>query len=144
MRALLQLPARGASAATIALLLASTLAAPAAADPRLDYMLHCEGCHLPEAVGWPGLVPSLRGDYGRIAGVSGGRDYLMRVPGAADAPIPSSSLAAVLNWLMDTYNADTRPADFRPFTAEEVERVRRKPLDNPQARRAEIFAPPNP
>jgi hypothetical protein len=131
----------GLRAAGLALALGA--AAPAMADPRLDYMLHCEGCHLPEAEGWPGLVPSLRGDYGRIAGVPGGRDYLMRVPGAADAPMSSSALAAVLNWLMDAYNADTRPAGFQPFTAEEVEGVRRKPLDNPQARRAEIFAPPS-
>ena len=132
---------RGLRAAGLALALGLAATSPAMADPRLDYMLHCEGCHLPEAVGWPGLVPSLRGDYGRIAAVRGGRDYLMRVPGAADAPMPSASLAAVLNWLMDTYNADTRPADFRPFTAEEVDGVRRKPLENPQARRAEIFAP---
>ena len=130
----------GLRAASLALAIGTT--ATASADPRLDYTLHCEGCHLPEAVGWPGHVPSLRGDYGRIAGVPGGRDYLMRVPGAADAPMPSSALAAVLNWLMDTYNADTRPAGFEPFTAAEVEAVRRKPLDNPQARRAEIFAAP--
>jgi hypothetical protein len=131
-----------ATSLALAVGLATFGTATALADPRIDYMLHCEGCHLPEAVGWPGLVPSLRGDYGRIAGVPGGRDYLMRVPGAADAPMPSSALAAVLNWLMDTYNADTRPAGFEPFTAAEVEAVRRKPLDNPQARRTEIFAPP--
>ena len=115
----------------------------AATDPRLDYLLHCEGCHLPQAEGWPGRVPSLRGDVGRIAGVPGGRQYLLRVPGAADAPLRSDALAAVLNWLMDTYNAETRPANFRPFTADEVAQARRKPLDNPQARRTEIFAPPN-
>ena len=131
-----------ATSLALAVGLATFGTAAALADPRIDYMLHCEGCHLPEAVGWPGLVPSLRGDYGRIAGVPGGRDYLMRVPGAADAPMTSAALAAVLNWLMDTYNADTRPTGFQPFTAAEVEAVRRKPLDNPQARRAEIFAAP--
>lgn len=134
-------PVRLAAAAITALLLGCG-ATNAAADPRIDYMLHCEGCHLPQAEGWPGRVPSLRGNFGRIAAVPGGRDYLMRVPGAADAPLPSDALAAVLNFVMDTFNADTRPAGFKPFTTDEVAAARRTPLENPQARRTEIYAPP--
>ena len=120
------------------------VALPAAADPRIDYMLHCQGCHLPEGAGWPGRVPPLRGDFGRIAGVAGGRDYLMRVPGVADAPISSAALAGVLNWVMDNYNADTRPKDFVPFSVDEVAVARRNALMFPQARRMEIFATPSP
>lgn len=124
------------------LLLLCTLAATSgAADPRIDYMVHCEGCHLAEGAGWPGLIPALRGDFGRIAGVPGGRDYLMRVPGVANAPLSSESLANVLNWLMRTLNTDTAPPDFQPFSAEEVDTARRRPLLDPGVRRSQIYQP---
>ena len=60
------------------------LVAPAsrAQDPRVDYMLQCQGCHLADGAGSPGAVPDLRGSLGRFLAVPGGREYLVRVPGA--------------------------------------------------------------
>ncbi|MCP5179037.1 MAG: hypothetical protein H6993_14025 [Pseudomonadales bacterium] len=118
-----------------------SVAAAAVADARVDYMLHCQGCHLPELEGSPGIVPGLRGDVGRIAGVPGGREYLVRVPGASQSPLSDAALAGVLNWIMENYNADTRPPDFMPFTTDEVARWRGNALRNPEATREEIFAP---
>jgi hypothetical protein len=75
------------------MLAAITLLAAAGArgaDPRVDYMLQCQGCHLADGSGAPGAVPDLRGSLGRFLGVPGGREYLVRVPGAAQSSPPTS------------------------------------------------------
>ena len=72
------------------------ITATTSADPRSDYLLHCAGCHLANGRGSPPSVPSLAGPLGRIVSSPEGRDYLARVPGAAQAPISDNALAAVL------------------------------------------------
>ena len=60
-----------------ALLAAVTLLAAAranAADPRVDYMLQCQGCHRADGSGSPGAVPDLRGSLARFLTVPGGRE----------------------------------------------------------------------
>jgi mono/diheme cytochrome c family protein len=121
------------------------LAGAASANPRADYLMHCAGCHLADARGVPPYVPSLAGPLGRIAASAEGRDYLARVPGAAQAPISDEALAAVLNWLLVEYNRDTLPRDFRPLRAAEVARSRARVLADPLKLRAELWpdaAPP--
>jgi hypothetical protein len=58
-----------------------------------------------------------------------GRNYVLRVPGAANSALSDSQLAAVLNWLVVTFDtsaaAGNRPD---PFTGEEVSRLRHQPL----------------
>ena len=115
----------------------------AAADPHIDYMLHCQGCHLEDGHGVPGVMPGLREEVGRIAAVPGGRDYLMRVPGVASSPLPSDALAGVLNWVLARFNAHTRPAGFEPFTADEVAKARTQPLQDPARERARIYRAPD-
>ncbi|MEJ2013829.1 MAG: cytochrome c [Anaerolineales bacterium] len=80
------------------------LAAQVLADERSDYLLHCAGCHRPDGTGLPPDVPSLVGPLGRIASSPAGRDYLARVPGAAQAPLTDAELAAVLNWVLAEFN----------------------------------------
>ena len=115
------------------------LAAAASANPRADYLMHCAGCHLADARGVPPYVPSLAGPLGRIAASAEGRDYLARVPGAAQAPISDEALAAVLNWLLVEYNRDTLPQDFRPLRAAEVARSRARVLADPLRLRNELW-----
>ena len=115
-------------------------AAPAAgADPRADYLMHCAGCHLADASGVPPEVPSLVGPLGRIASSPVGRDYLARVPGAAQALLTDDELAAVLNWLLVEYNRDTLPSGFRPLTAAEVGNSRARVLADPLKLRNELW-----
>lgn len=115
------------------------VAVPAGADPRSDYLMHCAGCHLADAAGKPPYVPSLAGPLGRIAASPAGRDYLARVPGAAQAPISDARLAAVLNWLLVEFNGDTLPQRFRPLSGAEVAKSRSRVLADPLKLRAELW-----
>jgi hypothetical protein len=125
----------GATAAVLALL----GAAPLYASPPEDYMLYCMGCHGPQARGVPGKVPPLATSLALFMRSADGRNYLLRVPGAANSVLSDAQLAAVLNWLADSYGApgEPRPA---PFTVAEVTAVRRTPLPDVQARRREVIA----
>jgi len=130
MRRLLWLAAAG--------LAVSTLAGAAGASPGQDYMLYCMGCHGAEAQGVAGKIPPLAGALARFMRTSEGRNYVLRVPGAANSALSDARLAAVLNWLAERYGAadEARPA---PFTAEDVTLARRVPLANVQAARREVL-----
>ena len=129
---------RGTGAAVVtASLLAG--AGAASAGPRSDYLMHCAGCHLADAAGVPPYVPSLAGPLGSIVATAEGRDYLARVPGAAQAPLSDGDLAAVLNWLLLEFNRDTLPEGFQPLRAAEVARSRERVLANPVKLRKELW-----
>lgn len=53
-----------------------------------------------------------------------GREYLARVPGAAYSQLSNADLAAVLNWLLQTFSPAQLPADFQPYTEGEVAAAR--------------------
>ena len=36
----------------------------------VNYMLHCQGCHLPGGIGHPGIVPNMRNQVGAVFAVS--------------------------------------------------------------------------
>jgi mono/diheme cytochrome c family protein len=91
-------------------------------------MLHCMGCHGTEAQGVPGKVPPLANVLSRFMRTAEGRDYVLRVPGAANSALSDRQLAAVLNWLAVKFDASTAPTNLAPFTTEEVSRLRHKPL----------------
>jgi hypothetical protein len=109
------------------------------ADPRADYLLHCGGCHLPDGIGNPPEVPSLRNDLGRIAQSAAGRDYLVRVPGAAQAQATDEQLAQIINWVLREFNEDALNRAFEPLTAEEVGESRKQILADPLAYRSRLW-----
>src|SRR5271156_5192781 len=94
-----------AAALRLALMAACLFAGAAAANPAQDYMLYCMGCHGPEAEGVPGKVPPLAHALGHYMRSPAGRNYILRVPGAANSVLSDAELAAVLNWLAQTYSA---------------------------------------
>jgi hypothetical protein len=115
--------------------------ARAGTDPaEAHYMIHCQGCHLPDGVGKPGAVPSLTEDLGKFLHMPGGREYLVQVPGTANAPLDDAAVAALLNWMIATYARADLPAGFRPYTAAEVTRYRAERLIDPATRRAALLA----
>jgi hypothetical protein len=123
-----------------ALALACALAAPAApATPEIDYMLQCQGCHLADGSGVPDAVPSFAG-VGRFLRTSRGREYLIRVPGAAQSPLSDAALAALLDWIVARFDPATAAQGFRPFDAAEVSKWRRPPLSEVAALRRALLA----
>lgn len=104
---------------------------PAQADPRVDYLLHCAGCHLPDGHGVPSLVPTLHDTLGQIVSDQNGRDYIVRVPGASQVPISDLRLTEVLNWMLTEFNSKTLPDDFKPLNEKEVAKARAQVLADP-------------
>lgn len=99
-----------------------------AARARQNWILQCQGCHRPDASGSAETTPPMAGFVARFLSVPGGRDYLARVPGVATAAISDRDLAELLNWTLYRYDPGNLPADFLPYSTEEVGRLRRTPL----------------
>ena len=117
---------------------AAILTAAASAGPAQDYTLYCMGCHGAQAQGVPGKIPPLAGALARFMRTPEGRNYVLRVPGAANSALADAQLAAVLNWLAERYSAPDEPR-VAPFTVEEIARVRHTPLTNVLATRREVI-----
>lgn len=123
----------------LGLLLLLAAAPVAAEDPKISYWLHCAGCHRLDGSSAPPEVPTLLGEPGRIAALPGGREYLARVPGVAQAGIDDAELADVLNYVLETFSAATLPAGFAAYSPAEVGRLRRQVLEDPLRHRSEIL-----
>ncbi len=109
------------------------------ADPKVDYLLHCSGCHLPDGSSHAPLVPTLHDVIGRMVAKPAGRAYIVRVPGVSQAPINDEKLTEVINWMLTEFNSETLPKNFKPFTVREVSRARSRILADPLRYRAELF-----
>ena len=119
-------------------------AALAASAPRhtaeTNYLLHCQGCHRPDGSGVPGAVPAFPGQVGKFLKTPAGRAYLVRVPGAANAPISDEELADLLGWIVRRFDPANVPSDFADFTGEEVAPLRRQTLQQVAREREAILA----
>jgi mono/diheme cytochrome c family protein len=132
---------RAAAGAALSLLCAAgACEAGAALTPRAqaDYMLNCQGCHLPDGSGATGKVPSLRTSLAPLTRTAAGRRYLVQVPGAAQSALSDAELAQVLNWMVRNLCARV-PAQFTEFTAAEVAGYRATPLVAVRATRARLL-----
>jgi hypothetical protein len=112
----------------------------AGADPALDYMLNCQGCHRADGAATPGSVPALAGSVARFLGVPGGREFLVQVPGVSQAALDDVALAALMNWLVERFDGAHVPPGFRPYTAAEIGALRRTPLTDVDGVRARLVA----
>ena len=125
----------------LALLFALVTHSVFAASPRINYLLYCSGCHRPLGEGNPPNVPTLHNELGLMMSVQEMRGYLARVPGSAPAPITDAELTDVLNWMLEQFNADTLPEDFKKLTVEEVTKAREESLADPNQYRADFWKP---
>jgi len=104
---------------------------------KVNYMLNCQGCHGPEGTGThDGAVPTMNSFVGRFLEVPDGREFLVRVPGSANAALDNTALAEVLNWILANMSAAQIPPGFVPYTADEVEQLRSQPLRDVASQRA--------
>ena len=125
------------------ILLAASFALAASAvraDERTDYMLECQGCHLEDGSGTPGKVPALRGRAARFLVLPGGRAYTAQVPGVANSQLSDARLALLLSWTLRTFDGAHVPADFEPYSADEVARLRASRPADVAAERARLEA----
>jgi len=100
----------------------------APARAQNNWMLHCQGCHLASGDTQTRNAPPLAGQVSRVLAVAGGREYLARVPGVATTPLPDDQLAELLNWTLARFDPQHLPPDYRPYTAQEIHRLRQLPL----------------
>ncbi len=126
----------------VAIVLAMGLLSVAYADDhraRTNYMIHCQGCHLPEAVGFVGKVPRMKDFVGYFLHSRAGREFVIRVPGVATSSLPDDELTEMMNWLLLTYSAEQLPQPFEPFSAEEVAVLRTDLEADPENTRMRIL-----
>jgi hypothetical protein len=95
---------------------------------RQNYLIHCMGCHGEAGLGLQGKVPSFRNTLAKISASPQGRDYVLRVPGVAQATLDDVATAEVLNWVLAEFSTTDAARRVAPFTAEEVARSRQSPL----------------
>ncbi len=112
-------------------LIFSSLSVQAAglSSSQINYILHCQGCHLADGAGTAEKVPALKNEVGRFLHVKGGREFLIQVPGTSQSALSDNEVADVLNWILENFSRDQLPADFSPYTTEEITRLR-QPLAN--------------
>jgi mono/diheme cytochrome c family protein len=97
-------------------------------EPRVNFQLQCMGCHHADGAGEEGRVPSVRWTLVPFSAFTEGRDFVMRVPGVAQAPLTDAEVAALLNWMARNLSDVPLPAGFVDYTAAEVGSVRHRPL----------------
>ena len=105
---------------------------------RINYMLNCQGCHLPAGEG-VGDIPQMKNFVGNFLKVPGGRAFLVQVPGSANAALDDAALAELLNWMLLEISADQLPEDFKPYSAAEVGEYRTMPLSDVNAVRLPLI-----
>ncbi len=109
-------------------------ALPAQSDVGMDnnvaWMINCQGCHRADGGATSDQVPALRGSVAKFLTVDGGREYLIRVPGVSMAPLSDESIASLTNWMLNEFDREDIPADFKGYTADEVRELRQEPYSS--------------
>lgn len=124
---------------TAALLLSGTSMADGDRSARLQYILHCAGCHQSDGHGAAHSgVPDMRGQLGHFVKVPEGRAFLVKVPGSSNSALSNAELTRLLNWMLQSFAPANLPADFVPYTESEVTALRSAPLDDVAAARATV------
>jgi hypothetical protein len=103
-------------------------AADSEQDNKVTWMLSCQGCHRADGGATGDAVPALSGTVAKFLSVPGGREYLIRVPGVAMAPMDDESIAELTNWMLREFDRENIPQDFERYSANEVGALRKSPL----------------
>ena len=115
----------------------------ACAGENVDYLyrLHCSRCHGFDSEGSKlGCIPPFSGIVGHFAGTPDGRLYLVRVPGVANAALPGSETAGLLNYVLRNWGRREIAPGARNFTAEEARELRDVRVDDVAALRPTLAA----
>jgi hypothetical protein len=110
-----------------------------ALSPEVNFELQCMGCHRRDGSGQPGRVPSFRRTLTSLSGLPEGREFILRVPGVAQAPLSDPDLASLLNWMVRHLTEGGTAGPLGDYSAAEVGRARSHPLANVRAERARVL-----
>ncbi len=154
-------PGRNRWSILIAILLMLPLGGTARASGASVFAANCAVCHQNNGRGVPETYPSLAGTVGNYVRTQAGRAYLVQVvsfgmTGTIESDgteynglmqpwtqLSDADVAAVLNYILTTFNPKILPADFKPYTAAEVKHLRATHLsfDQVRAERETIVKP---
>ncbi len=115
----------------------------AAIDAAQVYATNCAGCHQPDGKGLAGVFPPLANNPALVRDPSyparvvlfglsgeiqvGEETYSGAMP--AVAHLDDATVAALVNYLLQTFNAELLPEDFEPLRPEQVAELRASPLE---------------
>lgn len=124
------------------LAVAATGAVAAAADSnRINFLLHCSGCHQQDGSGSPeNGIPNMKGRLGHFLRLPEGRAFLVQVPGTAQSALGDAAVAELLNWMVVNFSRNEIPSEFSPYTAGEVTRLRAHRPNDVSAERAAVVS----
>lgn len=106
---------------------------------KFNYQMFCQGCHTPDGTGAKD-IPKIKNHIGYFLTTNEGREYLVRVPGSANAALDDKQLAEVLNWMIIEFGGESIQTDMRMYTASEVGILRKDPLFEVANYRTELMS----
>ena len=108
------------------------------AEIAINYKMECQGCHSADGRGQTDVIPTLKDHMAKFLTVPGGREFLVQVPGAAQAPLSDAETADVLNYMLRLFGPKQIAEKYPPFTEEEVAMLRKTPLTEVKQKRATL------
>ena len=116
-----------------------TLAAMAGDRARINFVLHCSGCHQPDGSGSPeNGIPNMKDRVGHFLRIPEGRAFLVQVPGTSQSSLGDGDTAELLNWMVEALSPGAAPPNFLPYARDEVARLRASPLNDVPSVRASV------
>ena len=88
---------------------------------KTNYILRCVGCHGVDGHGLTEVgIPDFVNLIGTFARDEAGRAYLANVPNVVGSGLNEDDVAAVLNFIVETWAGTSLPEDYRSFYGAEV------------------------
>jgi cytochrome c551/c552 len=119
-------------------LLAGLSVTAQARDAAFNYKMECQGCHAIDGRGQNDVIPALNNHMAKFLTVPGGREFLVQVPGAAQAPLSDAETADVLNYMLARFGPVAITQKYPPYTTAEVARLRKTPFTEVKQKRAAL------
>lgn len=104
-----------------------------------NYQMFCQGCHAADGSGHKS-VPELKGFMHKFMATQQGREYLIRVPGAANAALNDEQLTEVMNWMLRNFGDSSEGSSWKPFEVSEISKYRKNPLNETIKYRENLIA----
>ncbi|MFT7527177.1 MAG: cytochrome c553 [Arenicella sp.] len=92
-----------------------------------NYQMFCQGCHSADGSGHKS-VPQLKNSMNKFMASQQGREYLIRVPGAANSVLDDEQLTELMNWMLRNFTDSSNAPTWKPYEVHEISEHRQSPL----------------